>query len=774
MDRASDFPRHEVKNGKRSFDRLAAEWWLVLLLATALVVCSVATNLSQRIDMLFYDLVQRHSSHAPQPQILLVSIDDHSLAELGPWPWPRAREALLLEELAKGKPRAVALDLLLVDPGDPLGDNRLAKAIASGPPTYLPMYFDVSGQEGTGFDVVKPLPIFAEGAAGLGQVSLTPDTDGIVRRAYLSYSDGQRSWPHLVTWLAGTARSNSIPTATNKTTPSLEARDPVMIAYAGSRGSFATIQAVSVIRGEVPTAAIAGRLVLVGVTATGLGDNYSTPVGSDRTLMPGLEIQANLLDTILSKRLATPAEGACLYVFALAPLLAMMLSLRRMPPRWTIWALVGLIATVLVTAGALLAFGRLWIGPGSALAGLMVVYPLWNWRRLAAVSVLIGEELERLEAEHDPLERARPNLAREDFVGRQIKLLRSAINRERDMRRFLVDRINQMPDAVLVTDTADRVAIANQAAGDLWHSLGGRGSLTSGRQLLGLLSPSKAIAQMEAPAAGSWQAEIEAPDGRTFALRFEPQRAADETTIGAVIRIVDATEARLAQRQREDVLQLLSHDMRSPQVSILTLLESEEAKHVAPGLVRRLRGYADITLKLADGFVHLARAQTLRFEPQPVDMVDLVQEAADSLWPQARAQSAEIVCRVPEAELWVLGDRSLLARMMVNLIDNAVRYSRAGQIIEVTLTTELALGGSVCVASVADQGPGMDSEQLERLFQRFQSGGTPRINMGGGVGLGLAFVHATVLRHAGRIKCNSTQGVGTKFTVELPLCETFD
>ncbi|MBL0115681.1 MAG: hypothetical protein IPP45_09670 [Sphingomonadales bacterium] len=83
---------------------------------------------------------------------------------------------------------------------------------------------------------------------------MTPDTDGIVRRAYLSYSDGQRSWPHLVTWLAGTARSNSIPTATNKTTPSLEARDPVMIAYAGSRGSFATIQAVSVIRGEVPTA----------------------------------------------------------------------------------------------------------------------------------------------------------------------------------------------------------------------------------------------------------------------------------------------------------------------------------------------------------------------------------------------------------------------------------------------------------------------------------------------------------------------------------------
>ena len=111
---------------------------------------------------------------------------------------------------------------------------------------------------------------------------------------------------------------------------------------------------------------------------------------------------------------------------------------------------------------------------------------------------------------------------------------------------------------------------------------------------------------------------------------------------------------------------------------------------------------------------------------------------------------------------------------MVNLIDNAVRYSRAGQIIEVTLTTELALGGSVCVASVADQGPGMDSEQMERLFQRFQSGGTPRLNMGGGVGLGLAFVHATVLRHAGRIKCNSTQGVGTKFTVELLLYETFD
>ena len=110
----------------------------------------------------------------------------------------------------------------------------------------------------------------------------------------------------------------------------------------------------------------------------------------------------------------------------------------------------------------------------------------------------------------------------------------------------------------------------------------------------------------------------------------------------------------------------------------------------------------------------------------------------------------EIVCRVPEAELWVLGDRSLLARMMVNLIDNAVRYSRAGQIIEVTLTTELALGGSVCVASVADQGPGMDSEQMERLFQRFQSGGTPRLNMG--------VVLASVLPSSMRPYCDMLAG----------------
>jgi signal transduction histidine kinase len=479
-----------------------------------------------------------------------------------------------------------------------------------------------------------------------------------------------------------------------------------------------------------------------------------------------LEIQANLLNALLSHRLITPVEGAFRYAFMLAPIMAMMLGLRRLRPRWTLWMLVALLGAVLGGAGLLLAGGHMWIAPGSALLGLIAIYPLWSWRRLASLSAYIATELEKLEAEHDPLERARPILTQADFVERQIGLLRSAIDRERDLRRFLIDRIAQMPDAVAIIDPSGKVVIANDGAVALWHSLGGRDVPKAIGPLLARLTQNgEAMIAGGAPTA--WQADAATDDGRSFAVQCEPQRAADDAVIGAVIRITETTEAVLAERQREEVLQLLSHDMRAPQISILTLLDGDTTGAIAAPVAQRVRDYAERTLGLADGFVQLARAESLRFEPQPIDLGDVMREASDALWPQAVARHVTVRCEVPDDEVLVLGDRSLLTRMFVNLIENATRFSAAGQVI----TVSLAASQDTCEATVEDHGAGIAPEQLARLFERFTSSeqGSAKGSAKGvsGVGLGLAFVHATVLRHAGRIDCISELGRGTRFTLRF-------
>ncbi len=748
----------------RRFDRLAAEWWLVLLVTAGLVIGSIATGMTLRADMLLYDFVQRSKRHAPNPDILLVSIDDRSLAEIGPWPWPRADQAQLLNAIGKGAPRGVVLDVLLLDLRDQEGDAALAQAIANGPPTYLPVQFQIPGRNGADHDILEPQPAFRAAAAGLGQANLLPDGDGIVRRAYLDYLAGTRHWPHLVTLISGSVSPPKEPPSEANEKGVIVASQPALISYTGPQGSFPSISAASVFKGELPPEALGGKLVLVGVTATGVGDAYATPVGSDKTLMPGLEIQANLLDSLLSAQLIKPVEGPLRYAFALVPILAMMLGLRYFRPRWTIALLVALLAGTIAATVILLPLGW-WLAPGSALLGLILAYPVWNWRRLATVSTYFVDELEKLQAEHDPLERPRPNLAGLDLVDRQMSLLRSAIGRERDLRRFFVDRIAQMPDAVLVAGTNGTVVLANDAARALWQSLGGTGAPASIADLLACLKASDGNALLSVAPQAAWQVDTTASDGRCFALRSEPQRGADDQVVGTVLRLADTTDALNAERERAEVMQLLSHDMRAPQVSILTLLDGSGKTGLKQPTAQRIRGYAERTLRLADGFVQLSRAQSLQFEPEVIDLSDVAREAIDAMWPQADANGVAVRGDYPDEEVLIRGERSLLARMLVNLVENAIRFSKPGQTVLVTVSSVQTNGQSLSSVSVADNGPGIAPERLQQLFQRFQSSGPGQAS--GGIGLGLALVHTTVMRHGGTIDCTSSDK-GTKFEIHLP------
>jgi len=743
----------------RSSRRLILEWVLVAVLSSLAVGLLAAGSLPVRIDNLVYDLLSPFSAHAPRDDVVIVAIDNRSIQELGRWPWPRERHTALLRQLAKARPRAIAYDVLFVDPdADPAQDLALADAVKAAGPVVLPVTFDIPGDNGAPFRLTPPVPPLAAAAAALGQANLQFDPDGVVRRAMLAESDGAQTWPHLMETAYRAAEGHDSPTylrapqgAATLGKGLLRSR-PMLIPFAGPPGRFRTIAFSDVLRGETPQVFLKDKIVLVGATADGLGDRYSTPLPGGQEAMAGVEVQANVLDALLTGRAIRPLGRAWVVAFSLTPLWMMLAGFLALRPAANMVLGAGLTVAVLGLSAGLLLIDRIWLPPAAAVLGVALVYPFWSWRRLEASSAYMLEELRRFAQEPEIL----PAIAAThvqalggDVTTREVSLMRGAVGRMRELRRFVDDTLQGLPDAVLVAGLDGRVSLANRAALALFAAL--TDAPPEGRRLDDLLALFAA--------AGDASDEIQAR-GVDYQLRREALFATDGRAIGWIVRFTDISALRAAGRQREQVLQLLTHDMRSPQVSILALLDGPDEDRPASNLARRIEGYARRTLALADDFVHLARAESMTLNLETLNLPDLLLDAVDDLWPQSSAKGVAVAAEVGEAEHLIRADRSLVTRALINLIGNAVKYTDPGGRVD----CRLALEDDAVVCAIADTGRGLAPDQLARLFEQFHRGRTTRND---GAGLGLAFVLTVVQRHGGRIACDSREGQGATFTLRF-------
>jgi len=735
------------------------EWAVVAAASTVALALLAFSGATARIDNLFYDAVTRLAVRPPSGDIVVVAIDNRSIAALGRWPWPRAQHEALLRRLAEARPRAVAYDVLFVDPDrDPAADAALAEAMGETR-VFTPLSFDIPGVDGAPFTMVPPVPPVRAAAAGVGHVNIEFDTDGVVRRAYLGERAGTAEWPHLMELMFRAARgapSEAWSSADPPRGQGLARGRPVMVAFTARPGDFRTVSFVDLVRGETPAVFLRDKLVLVGATADGLGDRYATPLSDGAQVMPGVELQANLLDTLLSDRGVRAVGGGLLALLTVIPLWALLAGFLLLKPRTNMVLGAGLALGVLAAAGLALMFGRLWVPPAAALIGLVLVYPLWSWRRLEASSAFMVAELGRFAGEADPLpKRAEPAAPAGDVIGRQMDLMEAALGRARDLRGFLGDIVQGLPDATVVADVDERVLVANRAADGLFRDL--LRASPVGRRLDDLAAPLTA----GAPDPETGDVEMAAPDGRSFAVRRTSLQSAGGGLAGWIVRYVDISGLKAAARQREDILQLLTHDMRSPQVSILALLDSQAEEGA---LADRIRGYARRTLDLADDFVHLARAESGHMNLETLDLAELATDALDDLWPQSNAKQIVVVSPEAEEPFLVSADRGLLTRALINLVDNAIKFTAPGGRIECRVTA--TPGRVICV--ISDTGRGMAADEVEHVFERFRRAASAEAQRIDGAGLGLAFVQAVVQRHGGVITCASTPGVGTRFEIALP------
>lgn len=228
-----------------------------------------------------------------------------------------------------------------------------------------------------------------------------------------------------------------------------------------------------------------------------------------------------------------------------------------------------------------------------------------------------------------------------------------------------------------------------------------------------------------------------------------------------------------AEEEREDQLSMVFHDLRSPLGNVISSLEMLSAALPTGEGSADLNTLVDIALRSSRRIVHLLNAllDIRRLETgqpldrEPASLQAIVAEAVSQLAYFAQSRHIHLAIQMPAEIPELLVDRDLIQRVIYNLLDNAIKYTRAHT--DVTISAQMQPGTGNVLVAVADNGPGVPPEYCEAIFgkyQRIRREGAPK-----GLGLGLALCRMAIEAHGGRIWVEDTPGGGATFKFTLPL-----
>ena len=262
------------------------------------------------------------------------------------------------------------------------------------------------------------------------------------------------------------------------------------------------------------------------------------------------------------------------------------------------------------------------------------------------------------------------------------------------------------------------------------------------------------------------------PSERVYVVRVAPIDA--DKTAGAsyfLLSFKDISELRRLDRMRSDFVANASHELRTPLASLRGFIETMQgpARDDAKAKDRFLAimlDQANRMSRLVDDLLSLSRLELKAHvaPDQRVELAPILGHVRDSLAPLAAELGVEIRLDLPEEKIEVLGERDELVEVFENLIENACKYGQDGKVVEVSLRRE---AGGPTEVSVRDHGPGIPTEHVPRLTERFYRVNVEDSRSKKGTGLGLAIVKHILTRHRARLIVRSELGQGSVFTVRF-------
>ncbi|HYN19615.1 MAG TPA: ATP-binding protein [Thermoanaerobaculia bacterium] len=346
----------------------------------------------------------------------------------------------------------------------------------------------------------------------------------------------------------------------------------------------------------------------------------------------------------------------------------------------------------------------------------------------------------------------------------------------RDERDHLKAILSSMSEGVLVVGADGRARLINPAFRRLFDldsaETADRAEVT-GRQILELIRQPR-LAEIVADTlrlgeAQTGEIELRSPERRTLLLASAALAGGER---GAVVVARDTTELTRVADMRRDFVANVSHELKTPLAAIRGYAETLqdgalEEPATSRRFIERILMQCRRLQALLDDLLTLSRLESVTpaLDREPVDLQEVIQRSVEMLSSAAQERQVRLEVEARNGVPPILGDADGFERLVLNLLDNAIKYNRP----EGTVALRLFQSEGQAILEVSDSGIGIPQDALTRIFERFYRVDKGRAREEGGTGLGLAIVKHVTQAHGGQVEVESRIGKGTTFRVKLPL-----
>jgi len=326
--------------------------------------------------------------------------------------------------------------------------------------------------------------------------------------------------------------------------------------------------------------------------------------------------------------------------------------------------------------------------------------------------------------------------------------------------------LEQLTDGVIIVDANGLIQFANPAAQKLFEISDAPGhsvtEVVRNHQLVDAWRRCQQTNEMQSES-------VELPMRRLF---LQIIAIPDTHSSGSLLLVQDLTRVRRLETVRRDFISNVSHELRTPLASLKALTETLQNGALAdpeagPRFLSRINTEVDALTQMAQELLDLSRIESGQVELilAPLSPNTLVTSAVDRMRMQAERAGVKLSIRCEDGLQNICADQSRLEQVLVNIIHNAVKFTKPGG--EVSVETESSIGGARF--AVRDSGVGIPEESLTRIFERFYR--VDRSRTGSGTGLGLSISKHIVETHNGKIWAESNEGRGSVFYFMIPFAK---
>lgn len=767
----------------------------IAFLASVAILLISWTSYFNSLNDIAYDFAMRLAgSTPPSGTVVIVAIDDASLERLGRWPWPRDLLGRLLESTEKGSPRAVGIDLLLDDRTDPELDRRFEEVVNRSRNLVLATRIDVIDQE-TRWR--KPAVRLANPNVRLGHVHADPDLDGIHRRILTAkFAAGEVYSAFALECLrAPGARPTEV------IRPRL-----INVRFAGDRRTFEHIPAWELLEGRRSPSALRDRIVLIGATAEGLGDQWMTPFSASGAAMSGIEIHANAVETVRSGTEISETPEALQLLLLVGLLMALWgIDRRYEGRRFYVGTLVGMVA-VIAASWILMKWGHHWLPFPTFVAAIIFAVPALEAAKIARVNRNLDEKIARLSTWGEA-PRPVPGVDIREEIQRRVS---SESDREgwldvldaHEQEALAWKRREELLDETQVHDARWKLGAIDHFNEKLLRFLSFNAAILGGIEDVIIVADPAMRVVYQNPACRRLRNYQHSPsrcpeycagllDGRSFwnefatvvstgesrtieRVRSSEGRVTYNVTIsaigrsGLVISFHDVTAQQELDRAKNDMISLVSHELRTPLTSIRGYSEMltkydlvhEKGKPFLDTIVQESQRLSQLIQSFLD--VAYIESGRQKLNATEFEIRRMFEDIAGVLGPIAQAKAIRL--ELEPAATVVRADRMLLHQAVSNLVTNAIKYSPEGTKVRLAASN----GAGKVTFEVQDEGCGISAEDIPRLFQKFYRRDNPETQNQSGFGLGLSFVKEVAEKHGGGVGVTSDPGRGSTFSIWVP------